>query len=81
MPRKTYTTVLQDWEDTNPNVRHFTFRREDGERLPFIAGQFVMIHFEIDSEAWQRSYSIASLSTLGMSIELSVSYVEGGRAS
>jgi len=81
MPRRTFELELVSYYDETPNVRHFVFRREDGELMKWRPGQFIMIHFEIDDAEWQRSYSIATKPDESDAIEIGVAYVEGGRAS
>jgi ferredoxin-NADP reductase len=67
-----------------PSVRHLAFVREDGQALPFVPGQFLQIHFEVQGKPLRRSYSIANyagdpLNPAG-DIEIAVSYVPGGVA-
>ena len=81
MPRRTFELELVRYYDETPNVRHFVFRRADGEAMKWVPGQFVMIHFEIDDAEWQRSYSIATKPDESDAIEIGVAHVEGGRAS
>lgn len=69
-----------------PTVHHFVFRRDDGEPLSFIAGQFIQIHFSYpDGSPTKRSYSIATVRHSDAHaedpIEVAVSYVPGGAAS
>lgn len=82
--------IRLDWARMlHPNCRHLAFRRVDGEALPFIPGQFMQIHFEHEGEMKRRSYSIATVPCDPAhpdepekfdSIEMAVSYVEGGLA-
>lgn len=69
-----------------PSIHHFVFRRDDGEPLAFIPGQFIQIHFSYpDGSATKRSYSIATVREAAASandpIEVAVSYIPGGAAS
>lgn len=69
-----------------PTVHHFVFRRDDGEPLEFLPGQFIQIHFSYpDGSPTKRSYSIASVreheAHADDPIEVAVSYVPGGAAS
>jgi ferredoxin-NADP reductase len=69
-----------------PSIHHFVFRRDDGEALGFIPGQFIQIHFSYpDGSPTKRSYSIATVREHAASvddpIEVAVSYVPGGAAS
>jgi ferredoxin-NADP reductase len=68
-----------------PAVRHMTFERADGEPFAFVPGQFIQIHFQYDDgKPTKRSYSVASVGgadgTPPGTIEIAVSYVEGGAA-
>ena len=62
-----------------PSVRHLSFVRADGQPLPYIAGQFLQIHFPIDRVPKKRSYSVAN-SPGAEHLDIAVSYVEGGAA-
>lgn len=62
-----------------PTVRHLAFVRADNEALPYMAGQFLQIHFPIDGKPGKRSYSVANAPG-GDLYEIAVSYVEGGAA-
>jgi ferredoxin-NADP reductase len=69
-----------------PSIHHFVFRRDDGEALAFIPGQFIQIHFSYpDGSPTKRSYSIATVREHAAGaddpIEVAVSYVPGGAAS
>ena len=68
-----------------PTVRHLAFRRDDGEALDFIPGQFLQVHFTYeDGKATKRSYSVATQRSGEPQpddlIEIAVSYVPGGAA-
>ena len=66
-----------------PDVRHLVFQRSDGEVLNYIPGQFLQIHFEVNSAPSKRSYSLANppvLDDASHSVEIAVSYVKGGAA-
>lgn len=68
-----------------PSVRHLVFRRDDGQALSFVPGQFLQVHFNYDDGTpTRRSYSIATRIEAGQrvveDIEIAVSYVEGGAA-
>ena len=67
------------------SVRHLVFARDDGERLDFIPGQFIQVHFNYpDGNATKRSYSLATMHDHalgpGDTVEIAVSYVPGGAA-
>lgn len=82
--------IRLDWARMlHPSCRHLAFRRTDGEELPFIPGQFMQLHFEHEGEKKRRSYSIATVPCDPSkpdeperfdSIEMAVSYVDGGAA-
>ncbi len=65
-------------------VRHLVFERADGQPLAFQPGQFLQVHFHYDDgTATKRSYSVATIGdgrSPVQSIEIAVSYVEGGAA-
>ncbi len=67
-----------------PTVRHMAFARADGAPFRFIPGQFIQIHFEHEGAMLRRSYSVATRhgDPAGPTdtIEIAVSYVEGGPA-
>jgi ferredoxin-NADP reductase len=82
MARTQFPIRLEQAYNIAPKVRHFIFVRADDEPFDFIAGQFVNLHFTVDDEALQRSYSIATPAHAGnQKIELAISFVEGGKAS
>lgn len=64
-----------------PGVKHLAFERVDGERLDFIPGQFISVHFTANEKPIKRSYSIATIPNNSEYIEIALSYVEGGSAS
>jgi ferredoxin-NADP reductase len=72
---------LHSFRDLAPGVRHLVFRRP--EPMPYIAGQFLQVHFEHEGTATKRSYSLANIPKLSdeQDLEIAVSYVEGGAAS
>ncbi len=68
-----------------PSVGHYVFRRDDGQPLDFIPGQFIQVHFAYaDGTTAKRSYSLATIHDHAMgpgeSVEIAVSYVPGGSA-
>jgi ferredoxin-NADP reductase len=68
-----------------PSVRHLVLKREDGQPLDFIPGQFVQVHFSYpDGTPTKRSYSLATIHDHalgpGETVEIAVSYVAGGAA-
>lgn len=78
MPRETFALELAWHREEVPNVRRFGFRRADGEPLPFVPGQFLILHYD-DGEPFQRSYSLSSIVEEGEGLEMVVSFVEDGR--
>jgi ferredoxin-NADP reductase len=65
----------------SPKVKHLAFSREDGEKLDYVPGQFISIHFEHEGKAIRRSYSVATMPGHSDFIEFAMSYVPGGPAS
>lgn len=68
-----------------PTVGHYVFRRDDGEPLDYLPGQFIQVHFQYtDGTATKRSYSLATIHDHAMgpgdAVEIAVSYVPGGAA-
>jgi ferredoxin-NADP reductase len=68
-----------------PTVAHLAFARDDGQRLDFLPGQFLQVHFHYgDGTATKRSYSLATrhdqVPDPTSAAEIAVSYVEGGAA-
>ena len=68
-----------------PSVAHLAFRRDDGQPLDYVPGQFIQVHFQYaDGSAARRSYSLATrhdhVMGPGESVEIAVSYVQGGAA-
>ncbi len=80
--KRTFNLVLDAVRDIAPGVKHFAFRREDGEQLEFIPGQFVQLFFDCgaDGEKLRRSYSIASIPGREDTVDMAVSAVVDGRA-
>jgi ferredoxin-NADP reductase len=80
-----FTLRLVDSFMLAPSVRHLAFERVDGEPLAFRPGQFMQVHFHYDDGTpTKRSYSVATVGDGSgdpvKSIEIAVSYVEGGAA-
>lgn len=68
-----------------PTVRHLAFERADGQPFAFVPGQFIQIHFHYDDgKPTKRSYSVGTVgagdATPIDTLEIAVSYVEGGAA-
>jgi ferredoxin-NADP reductase len=66
-----------------PSVRHLVFRRVDDAPMPYLAGQFLQVHFQYpDGTATKRSYSLANPPDPNAdgALEIAVSYVAGGAA-
>ena len=79
MAWKTFEVKVTDKRMITPSVLVLSFARVDGERLDYVAGQFINIHFEAAGQQIHRSYSIANPPGAD-SFEIAVSPVEGGRA-
>ena len=68
-----------------PSVAHLSFRRDDGQPLDYVPGQFIQVHFAYaDGSPARRSYSLATIHDhalgAGETVEIAVSYVPGGAA-
>ena len=66
-----------------PSVAHLSFRRDDGQPLDYVPGQFIQVHFAYaDGSPARRSYSLATIHDhalgAGETVEIAVSYVPGG---
>lgn len=82
MSRKEFTLILEESHNIAPAVKHFRFRREDGEAFAFIPGQFITLHIPTAQKVLRRSYSIAnSTHQPSDQIEFAASYVPQGAAS
>jgi len=78
MDKQLFTLTLKSCRMVTPATRHLEFIRKDGAKLDYIPGQFVTFHFELDGIGYNRSYSIASIPTETDTIEIAVSYYQGG---
>jgi len=77
-----FNLELVSFEDITRNVRHLVFKRTDDKPLNFIAGQFITFLFDgDDGKVKRRSYSLGSLPTDNMVLEIAITYVKGGIAS
>lgn len=82
MSRTQFPITLSDSQEIAQGVRHLTFTRADGQPFAFIPGQFINLHFTVNEETLQRSYSIATIVTQeNHKIELALSHVSNGKAS
>ena len=73
---------LVESKNITSNVKHFAFKRDDGKKLNFIAGQFITFLFDHeDGKLRRRSYSVASIPSQTDHIEIAISYVKDGIAS
>lgn len=82
MSRKEFHLILEASEQIAPDVKHFTFRYEEGESFEFIPGQFITLHIPTAEKVLRRSYSIANKSNQASNkIEFAASYVPAGVAS
>ncbi|QIV96582.1 ferredoxin-NADP reductase [Allofrancisella inopinata] len=82
MALEKFDLELVSFKDITNNVRHFVFKRTDGKPLNFIAGQFITFLLK-DNEGnlKRRSYSLGSLPSDNMLLEIGITYVKGGTAS
>ncbi len=82
MSRVQFPITLVDSQEIAQGVRHLTFMRADEQAFGFIPGQFINLHFNVEDETLQRSYSIATITTQAdPQIELALSHVSNGKAS
>lgn len=82
MSRIQFPITLVDSQEIAQGVRHLTFVRADGQAFAFIPGQFINLHFAVEGEILQRSYSIATIANKAdHQIELALSHVSNGKAS
>ncbi|MAZ38798.1 MAG: ferredoxin--NADP(+) reductase [Legionellales bacterium] len=81
MAIKTFPAKLVWHKMLSPKVKHLAFKREDGEKLNYIPGQFISVHFEHEDKPLRRSYSIATVDQTSDLIEFAISYVPNGPAS
>lgn len=73
---------LISFEDITDNIRHLRFKRTDNKPLNFIAGQFITFLFNSeDCKIKRRSYSLGSLPTDNMQLEIAITRVKNGIAS
>lgn len=73
---------LVSFKDITETVRHLVFNRTDGKPLNFIAGQFITFTFDgEDGKVKRRSYSLGSLPSNNMELEIAITFVKGGIAS
>lgn len=80
MAIKKFNLVMQSARMVTPRVRELTFAREDGEPLDYTAGQFVTLMMEHDGKLLRRSYSLARPPESTDEVTISVTHLEGGRA-
>lgn len=82
MSRKEFHLILETSEQIAPDVKHFTFRYEEGGSFEFIPGQFITLHIPTAEKILRRSYSIANKAHhANNKIEFAASYVPAGIAS
>jgi ferredoxin-NADP reductase len=82
MALEKFELELISFKDITDNVRHFVFKRTDGKPLNFVAGQFItFLLTDEDDKLKRRSYSLGSLPTDNMLLEIAITYVKGGIAS
>lgn len=78
---ETFKVTLTSTKVLSPLVKSFTFQREDGKPLQFLAGQWVNLHLPLPNETIKRAYSIASAPSEDGTFELAITHVEGGPGS
>lgn len=82
MALEKFELELVSFKDITDNVRHFVFKRTDGQPLKFIAGQFItFLLTDEEGNLKRRSYSLGSLPSDNMLLEIGITYVKGGIAS
>ena len=80
MARERFELVLQSAQLIAPQVRELQFVRANNAPLDFIAGQFINLHFEVQQKEAQRSYSIATMHGASSTIDITIAYVNDGKA-
>lgn len=80
---KTFPITLQESYYLSSYVKHFVFEADsthfpESTGFPFIAGQFITIHFEKDGKSLKRSYSIANAPQNNYRIEFAAGFVKDG---
>lgn len=78
MSREPFTLIVTQSQNITHNVLQLTFKREDGEALAYIPGQFITIHFEHEGETLRRSYSIANPPRENAEIDIAAAHFPGG---
>ena len=78
MTRESFPLQLKSYKMVTPTVRHMAFERADGQDFNYVPGQFITIHFALNGNQYNRSYSIASIPTETQDIEIAVSPFPGG---
>ena len=73
--------IVEHIDSLSYNVRSFRLRLTQPARLPFEAGQFVIVHVPKDGQVVKRAYSIASPPHEDGIIELCIQHVDQGIAS
>jgi CDP-4-dehydro-6-deoxyglucose reductase, E3 len=78
---ETFTVTLTRVQTLSPSVKAFTFERQNGSPLRFLAGQWVNLHLPLPSGTIKRAYSIASAPCSDATFELAITKVDGGPGS
>ena len=82
MALEKFDLELLSFKDITPKVRHFVFKRTDDKPLNFIAGQFITFLLDgEDGKLKRRSYSLGSIPSENIFLEIGITYVKGGAAS
>ncbi|MFT4060702.1 MAG: ferredoxin--NADP reductase [Legionella sp.] len=74
----TFPITLKESFMISPKVKHFIFTCELMPHFDYTPGQFITIHFEYESKALKRSYSIANEPKKDNTIEFAAGYFENG---
>jgi len=80
MARERFELVLKSAQLIAPQVRELQFIRANNDPFEFIAGQFINLHFHLHEQEIQRSYSIASIHGQNSTIDITIAYVNQGKA-
>lgn len=76
-----FHATLTRSRELTPSVRAFTFARDDGAAMQFVAGQWVNVMIPTPEGVLKRAYSVASPPGPSPEFELAVTHVAGGAGS
>ena len=57
----TFTATIEKIVERTPDIRSFFLRVGNGQKLPFLPGQFLSFLLPVGGETLTRAYTIASL--------------------